>query len=316
MNGRFPLLAACAALPALACVAADRELPTAIDPVAAVAARQAAEEADFLQQLQAAMAQPQPEEPTALMNSLEHLLPAWESEQRRGREAPIERILTLKVVGNLDTVIGAFERGSRERQLVAAWALGFARVPDNAQGIPSPHARALAVLERGLQSHDDALLRNVLLGLWKLGDPATPLRPLLDLMVHHHDPDVRSNATLAVGAIVDDRSFPVALDSLLVALADKEPKVRLHAAAIARNHPTPTFTARLLDALPQEDVPLVRASMAAALGMARSREAAPLLLSMLSSAREIESRTAHAALIEIYGVDRGTLPEDWLDLVR
>jgi len=329
MNLGIPLTALLISLPAVACVSADKAGPptNGSDPTASTqdavaqeaareSARLAAEEADFLQQLSQAMAHSQTEDPAALMTSLERLLPAWESEQRKGREAPIERILTLKVVVNIDTVIGAFDHGARERQLVAAWALGFARVPQNELNAKSPHARAREKLVLGLRSRDDALLRNVLLGLWKLQDPDTPLPPLLDLMVQHHDPDVRSNATLAVGAVLDERTLSVALDSILVALADKEPKVRLHASAIAREHPSPRLTQRLLEALPGEEVPLVRASMAAALGAAHSRAATPLLLSMLDSSREIESATARAALVEIYGEDRGARAADWAGLAR
>jgi HEAT repeats len=315
------LLAALAALLAPACASSgvgDKGAgASAADPAAAqAAARHSADEADFLQQLSQTLALHQKDDPAVLLTSLEHLLPSWESEQRRGREEPIERIITLRVVPNLDAVIEAFEHGARERQLVAAWALGFARVPPNTLGIESPHARAVAVLVRGLQTHDDDMLRNVLLGLWKLHDTDTPLRPLLDLMVQHHDPDVRSNAALAVGAVIDDATLPTALDSLLVALADKEPKVRLHVAAAAQKHPAPAFTERLLAALPGEEVPLVRASMAAALGAAHSRAAAPLLITMLDSARDIESTTAHAALVAIYGTDRGLHGSDWLTLVQ
>ncbi len=328
MKSRFSLRAVVLSLATVACVAPDNPDASTksgeamadanISPEAQAArdsALVAAEDADFLQQISQAVALGQTEDPSALMTSLERLLPAWESEQRKGREAPIERILTLKVVVNIDAVLAALDRGARERQLVAAWALGFARVPANNAKVDSPHARALAALSQALQTRDDALLRNVLLGLWKLQDENTPLRPLLDLMVQHHDPDVRSNATLAVGAVLNEQSLPIALDSLLVALADKEPKVRLHAAAIARRHPSPMLTTRLLDALPGEDVPLVRASMAAALGAARSRAAAPLLLAMLDSSRDIESTTAHAALVEIYGVDPGPQSAQWKSLV-
>ncbi|HTE05694.1 MAG TPA: HEAT repeat domain-containing protein [Planctomycetota bacterium] len=316
------LLAVLAALCAPGCVSATDAPAADVGPDAAaraasqLAARRAADEADFLRQLDQTLATRQKEDPATLLTTLEHLLPAWESEQRRGREEPIERIITLRVVCNLDAVLAAFEQGARERQLVAAWALGFARVPPNALGIESPHARARVALVKGLQSRDDAMLRNVLLGLWKLHDAETPLRPLLDLMVQHHDPDVRSNAALAVGAVIDDATLPAALDSLLVALADKEPKVRLHVASAAQRHPAPAFTERLLGALPTEEVPLVRASMAAALGAARSKAAAPLLLTMIDSAREIESSTAHAALVAIFGQDLGVHGADWVGVVK
>jgi HEAT repeat protein len=305
---------AAAALAACSCASpeppAERRPPDPAEAASLAAARRAAEERDLLQQLEDALAQPR-EDPALLMNNLEHLLPAWEAEQRRGREAPLENLVTLKVVPNVDTVLEALESGPRERKIVAAWALGFARVPENDEELESPHPRALAALSRGLESRDDAVLRNVLLGLWKLGDTATPLRPLLELMVQHHDPDVRSNATLALGAVLTWDTLPAALNSLLVALADREPKVRLHAAAVAARFPGQATTDRLLAMLPSEETPLVRASMAAALGAARSRAAVPLLLPLLGGGREVEARAAREALTAILGVDRGPNASDW-----
>jgi hypothetical protein len=295
---------------------ADAPAPVpATDPALVAASRRAAEERDLLLRLQETLAQPR-EESAELLNWLEHLLPSWENEQRRGREQPLEHILTLKVVPNFDVVLDAFERGPRERQVVAAWALGFARVPENDLGIESHHRAAVAALARGLETRDDAVLRNVLLGLWLLQDPQAPLPPLLDLMVQHHDPDVRSNAALALGASLTASTMPMALNSVLVAMADAEPKVRLHAAAIAARFPGPATTERLLKMLASEDTPLVRASMARALGAAGAREAAPMLLPMLGSGREVEAVTARAALAEIFGVDRGPNAADWTDLLR
>ncbi len=309
-----------AGLPALllAACAASADAPPAGDaaaPRAALTPADAARE-DFLQRLAEALRRPDPDDANTLLNSLEHLLPAWMAEQRRGQAAPLENILTIKVVARFDDVLTAFRAGPRERRLVAAWALGFGRVPDNDLGLISRHAEARDALVGALVEPDDDLLRNVLLGLWKLGDDRTPLRPLLDLLVQHHDPDVRANAALAVGAVLRPGNIGPAADALLVALGDREPRVRVHAAALARRFPSAAVTTRLLQLLPAEDTPLARAAMASALGAARSREAGPLLVGLLSSALEIEAVSARQALAQIYGHDAGPRASDWTDLVR
>lgn len=292
------LLAACAApgpAPAPAPVATPEE-----------AARQ-----DFLARLAEAQRRPDPEDANALLNTLEHLLPAWLAEQRRGQAGPIENILTIKVVTRFDDVLSAWHAGPRERRLVAAWALGFSRVPDNDLGLRSRHAEARDALVSALADPDDELLRNVLLGLWKLGDEDTPVRPLLDLLVQHHDPDVRANAALALATVLRPATEPQARDALLVALGEREPRVRVHAAALAGRFPSPAATTRMMQLLPDEDTPLVRAAMANALGRAGAREASPLLSALLSSTTEIEVRAAHDALVAIHGEDRGWRRADW-----
>jgi hypothetical protein len=56
--------------------------------------------------------------------------------------------------------------------------------------------------------------------------------------------------------------------------------------------------------------------MAAALGAARERGAAPLLVGMLGQPRSVESQSARHALAQIFGVDRGDQPGAWSDLLR
>jgi hypothetical protein len=309
-----PALLAGAVVAALAaCVTVPAEPPAE----AAGAARTPSDAAreDFLQRLAEALRRPDPDDADTLMNSLEHLLPAWLAEQRRGQAAPLENILTIKVVARFDDVLAAFRGGLRERRLVAAWALGFSRVPENDLGLVSRHVEARDALVAALSEPDDDLLRNSLLGLWKLGDAGTPLRPLLDLLVQHHDPEVRANAALALGAVLRPETLPAAVDALLVALGDREPRVRVHAAALARRFPSPAGTSRLLQLLPAEDTPLARAAMASALGAARAREAGPLLVGMLSSAIQVEAVAAREALTEIYGQDAGARVADWQAIV-
>jgi hypothetical protein len=274
-----------------------------------------ASESEFLLRLAERMRRPRNDTPT-VMNGLEHLLPQWHGKQRLNEEGPLENILTIEVVTHFDQVLGTFRTGGRERRLIAAWALGFSRVPSNTMGITSPHPQAISALTDALEHSDDELLRNELLALWKLADPATPTAPLLDMMVRHHDPDVRANATLALGTILTSSGAARMTDQLLLALADSEPRVRVHATGIAQRFPQPASTRRLEQLLLSEEWPYVRAAMATALGAARSRSAGPALVSMLGSVRAIEVGAARIALTQIFGVDRGPDPAAWADLVR
>jgi len=271
---------------------------------------------DFVERLAERMAAPEREDTPELMNSLEQLIPAWQSEQRANRARPIENVVSIKVVTHFDQVLEAFRSGDRNRRLVAAWALGFSRVPENARGIVSPHPQAVAALVAALDERDDELLRNELLALWKLGDTSVPVTPLLDLLVQHHDADVRSSAALALQTVLTEKTAPAAGDAVQVALTDSDPKVRLHATSIARRFPQPATTARIQELLAAETSPLVRANMALALGAARSRPAGPALVAMLRSPQAIESTSARQALAQVYGVDRGADPSAWSDLVR
>jgi hypothetical protein len=274
-----------------------------------------ASEADFLARLAERLRSPRNDTPS-VMNGLERLLPQWHGKQRMNEEGPLENVLTIEVVAHFDQVLETFETGGRERRLIAAWALGFSRVPANSMGIDSPHLKAVGALSRALENSDDELLRNELLALWKLGDPSTPTQPLLDMMVRHHDPDVRANAALALGTVLTPAGAGRISDSVLVALADAEPRVRLHAAGIAQRFPNQASTKRMEQLLPREEWPTVRAAMATALGAARSRSAAPALIQMLGSPRAVEVGAARVALAQIFGEDRGPDPAAWADLVR
>lgn len=293
--------------------AAPSQAPPGAQPVVdqATATRE-----DFIERLAERKAAPDREQTPELMNSLEQLMPAWESEQRANRARPIENMVSIKVIIHFDQVLEAFQQGDRNRRLVAAWALGFSRVPENSRGIVSPHPRAVTALVAALDEHDDELLRNELLALWKLGDPKVPVAPLLDLLVQHHDVEVRSSTALALQTVLTAQTAPLATDAIQVALADADAKVRLHATSIARRFPQPSTTARIQALLAGETSPLVRANMALALGAAGARPAGPQLVSMLRSPQAIESTSARQALAQLYGVDRGADPSAWSDLVR
>lgn len=297
------LLAVVLLLSAVGC-ATTQPPPPPIDPTIA-------EDIDILNRLSEYLASTPPEEPAVLINSIERLMISWQREQRQGREKPLEHLVNRKVIANFDEVVIAFREGKHERQLVAAWALGFSRVPENPLGIASRHEEALEVLMPGMQDAPDDILNNIMLAVWKIGDPSTPLQPILDIAVNHPVAELRANATLALSSILTEQTATFAQDAVLVTLTDADPKVRLHSASLAGLYPSRLTTERILALLPNEETPLVRAGMAKALGAAGDPAAGPALRRLLGSPRGIERTWAHAALVAIYGMDLGREPEDW-----
>jgi len=292
-----------ASLTAFGCVATS---PPLVMPDPAIA-----EKIDTLNRLSEYLAHTPPEDPEVLVNSIERLMISWQREQRQGRERPLEHLVNRKVVANFDELVVVFQTGNHERRLVAAWALGFSRVPENPMGIASRHEEALAILMPVIENAPADTLNNVILAIWKIGDPETPLQPILDIAVNHPVAEVRANAALALTAILTEQTAILANDAVLLALTDSDPKVRLHASSLAAMYPHRLTTERVLALLPGEKTPLVRAGMAKALGAAKTPSAGPLLQRMLASPRGIERTWAHAALVSIYGVDLGNKPDDW-----
>lgn len=255
------------------------------------------------------------EDPDQLMNGLERLLPAWQSEQRKGRADVLEVVLTSRVIPHYAIVREMFLNGPHERRLVAAWALGFTRVPLNDLGIASQHEQAQALLIREIPRLPDDVLANALLALWILAEPSTPIDPLTDLIVNHHDGLVRANATLALGRVLTPELSLQAVEAVIVALDDVDATVRVHAASIARNFPDRAYLARLESLIEEEDTPLAQARMASALGALKSRSSSRVLIPLLRGDNELVAVYARAALAAIFGVDRGPDPKPWNDLI-
>ncbi len=251
-----------------------------------------------------------------LFLELERLMPSWQMEQRHGRARPIEVRLTQEVVAHFDQVTAALHAGPHERRVVAAWALGFSRVPDNSLGVQTPHRQAVQELVKAVETADDVVMSNIMLALWRLGEPSTPLQPLLDVLAQHHDAASRANAALAIATTLTVGTAPQAVPTVTAALADSDPKVRLHAATVAQRYAHPTYTTHLVSALPHEPMSLVRAAMAAALGRSGDpARAAPALIPLLDSSEPMEVAHAHRALVALFGTDRGRFPDDWRGLV-
>lgn len=296
------------------CLASCSSVPEQPEPTPAPLAA-ADIQADMVRRIASQLALESEESASAVMNTLEHLLPAWLDEQRNVRAGPLENVLTQKVVVAFDQVAEMFSSGPHERQLVAAWALGFSRVPANDLGVASRHEEALALLLQALPTVSDDVLGNIMLALWKLGDPATPLPLVTEIIVDHHDAMVRANATLVLSTVLTSETAAFATDALLVALGDSEPRVRLHAARAAIAHPHAALALRMENLLLQEETPFVTAAMARALGVAGSPSSAVPLIALLSSDREIVASNAHQALVRIFGRDWGRSAENWAPLL-
>ncbi|GEM_PF-3274718 len=298
------------------CLASCSTIPAEPGPAPATLQAGESSAADLISRIASQQARGTGESASQVMNSLEHLLPAWLEEQRKVRVGPLENVVTQKVVVSFDQVAEMFLTGPHERQLVAAWALGFSRVPDNDRGVASRHEEALDLLLQAMPEVSDDVLSNIMLALWKLGDPATPLPLVTEIVVDHHDAMVRANATLVLATVLTPDTADFATDVLLVALGDSEARVRLHAARVAIEFPHPALTQRMEARLLDEETPFVTAAMARALGVAGSPSSAIPLVALLHNPRQIISSNAHQALVRIFGHDRGVTAEDWADLLQ
>ena len=285
-----------------ACVSAE--------PVEQPASLEELQRRDDLARLHKALAIQDDEDPFLVMIRLERLMLSWERQQRADQQEPLELVLTATVLKNFDVLSDMLQHGPHERRVVAAWALGFSRVAENELGIESRHAESVALLVSAIDDAPDDILQNIMIALWTLAEPTTPLQPVLDIVVNHHDSIARANATLALLAILRDETASAAQGAVIVALEDPDPKVRLHAASVAKRFPSPAYTSQIEQLLSDEKEALVRANMALALGAARNRSSARYLVPLLASPRR-DGEDAHRALIAIFGKDLGEKAEDW-----
>ena len=66
----------------------------------------------------------------------------------------------------------------------------------------------MTALVLAMPDADDEVMQNILVALWRLGDPDTPILPLVEVLALHHDPAARANAALALSAVVTRQTLP------------------------------------------------------------------------------------------------------------
>jgi len=295
-----PLLVACAST-----------TPTRLDPVPLTA-----EEIEFLRKLEDPETFSLVQDTPALFHNLDSLLNAW-LESSLSKNSPkhvriytnLGEILTRRVYVNFETILDQFHNGPPPNRIIAAAALGFSRIPEN-DSFPAVHTRAIDALISDLDCGDDSVIKNILLSLYNLADPATPLTRILDIMVQHHDPDVRANASLAVQAIATEDKADLILPYMFPGLKDDEPKVRNHCILIAMKLKDKGAITALVELL-KDSYALIQANAAVALGEMGDSSLCGSLIPLLNSRYQIVRECVLKSLKKLSGEDYGFELEDW-----
>lgn len=239
------------------------------------------------------------------------------TENQQERES-FEAALTRLVYNNFDAILTELDSGDPEFRITAAAALGFSKIPapDEPGGnpdFPPIHGRALDPLRKALDEGDDRLTRNALLALALISTPDSGVDPqiFLEMIVGHHDEDIRANAAMALSKILTPANTTAALPVLYAALDDSSAKVRLHAVngLIALNEKS--SLGRLLLSYDTDSSPHVQANAARALGLLGDRKAIPALIRGLTSKYSIIRVSTYLSLRRIVGEDLGHKPEPW-----
>ncbi len=209
------------------------------------------------------------------------------NEKKRLTES-FDEVLQVTVYMNFDQILDVLETGAPNQRGIAAAALGFSRLqePDDpvlraefVRRWPQVYPRAIGPLVRHLAAEEPYLVQNCLLALWRLGDPSTPVEPVLELLASPAV-DIRSNAALALSTILTPETGEGAISALLNALYDDHPKVRNHAASAVgalRHKGAAGRLAQLLD----DPYLLVQANAARALGQLGDRGNCGVLIARL-----------------------------------
>jgi HEAT repeat protein len=208
----------------------------------------------------------------------------------------LEDVLQRSVYKNFDLVMQALRSDDPWQRTIAAGAIGFCRLDEPDDPLqrerfrarwPPLYPRALEPLTELLSSDDRALVRNALLSLWKIGAPDTPLAPVVECLVVD-DAEIRSNAALALSSILTPETGDDAIDALINAMYDADPKVRLHAVNAAMRTQHPNAAGRLAQLL-DDHYMLIQANAARALAEIGDRRNCRHLIDRLA---RLEAETA------------------------
>lgn len=272
----------------------------------------------FLAKLSEAQAKATQQDAPELFFNLNQLLKSWQdaailkqSSKNARLHDSLQEMLTRTVYLNFDTILDQLEHGPQPNRVIAAAALGFSRIPENPQ-FPQVHPRALPALLQALDSGDDAIVENALLGLRVLADPSTPLDRVLPLLTGHHNPDVRANAALCIATVVQPGKSDRVLPYVLPALKDEDPKVRNHAVNIVRALKDPGAVSALVPLL-ADRYELIRANTARTLGDLGDLSACPALIEQVDHPKQIVRFWCLEALKKLTGKDYGFNKKKWAD---
>ncbi len=246
-----------------------------------------------------------------LFVSLDQNLRKWRELGTRTEIADIDQrtslevVLTRQVYYNFDTILGELEHGTDpEHRVTAAAAVGFSRIPAPDQpggdpAFPLIHPRAVAPLITVIESGQDELVINALLSLGRIAAPETPRDLLIELMVKHHNADVRANAALALAQVATPADAPLLMAPLFSSLGDPNPMVRLHAVKALGKIGDRTAHGPLIDRLRRDDTPLVQACAALELGKIGDWGTVNYLIDGLESSAPLVAFQCHQALVRI-----------------
>ena len=248
----------------------------------------------------------------------------------------LEQILHRSVYLNFDVVLDFLENGAPPQRAIAAAAIGFSRLDeprDEEQRRtflakwPQLYPRAISPLLAQLDATEPYLVQNVLLGLWKLGEPKTPLDPILPL-VDSSDTETRALAVLALSTILTPDTGELAISALMNAMHDQDPKVRNHAVTAVGNIRHPNSAGRLAQLL-NDPYLLIQANAARSLAklgdptnigfllvrletLQRGRpEESIRRVTGMEQRRQVVSRNLVSSLERLSGEDFGTDAEKW-----
>lgn len=220
-------------------------------------------------------------------------------------------ILTRYVYLNFDKILNELEYGPQPNRVTAAAALGFCRIPET-KDFPQVYPLAIQALLRCLDSGDDSITQNALLGLALLAVEDTPIETILPLMTQHHNPEVRSNAALCLSTITSPKDNDAVMPYVLPALRDDDPKVRCHAILVLENLEDRSAGAALIDLL-DDKYEIIRVNAARALGNLGDMDACPKLIENLEHVKESVRFYCHQALLKLTQENFGTDKEAWTE---
>ncbi len=199
---------------------------------------------------------------------------------------------------NLAELLNQVRSGQNHpRQITAARALGFT----------TRQGEVIPVLIMLLADDDANLVTSILVSLWLMANPETPITPLVDLL-NDRDEDVRNNCAMALSAVLRARSsagVSVPSDEVkraagrlvfLVSNTDENEFVRAHAASALGAIGDPAAVDVLVNLL-DDGSSAVRTRSAEGLGQLGDEQAIPALIQGLQGQRAANERTVIVAAL-------------------